>query len=43
MPVIVVEAGFMTNEAEEKKLLSKEYQALLVQGIVDGVQEYFGE
>lgn len=43
MPVIVVEAGFMTNEAEEKKLLSKEYQALLVQGIVEGVQEYFGE
>lgn len=43
MPVIVVEAGFMTNEAEEKKLLSKEYQALLVQGIVDGLQEYFGE
>ncbi len=43
MPVIVVEAGFMTNEAEEKKLLSKEYQTLLAQGIVEGVQEYFGE
>lgn len=43
MPVIVVEAGFMTNETEEKKLLSADYQALLVQGILEGVKEYFGE
>ncbi|MGN1084144.1 MAG: N-acetylmuramoyl-L-alanine amidase, partial [Lachnospiraceae bacterium] len=43
MPVIVVEAGFMTNEAEEKKLLSADYQKLLVQGILEGVREYFGE
>lgn len=43
MPVIVVEAGFMTNEAEEKKLVSAQYQALLVQGIVEGIQEYFQE
>ena len=43
MPVIVVEAGFMTNEAEEKKLVSAEYQALLVQGIIEGVKEYFEE
>ena len=43
MPVIVVEAGFMTNEAEEKKLIDPEYQALLVEGIVAGVEEYFGE
>ena len=43
MPVVVVEAGFMTNAEEEKKLVSAEYQALLVQGIVDGIQEYFKE
>lgn len=43
MPVILIEAGFMTNEAEEKKLLSAEYQALLVQGILEGVEEYFKE
>ena len=43
MPVILIEAGFMTNEAEEKKLLSTEYQDLLVQGIVEGVEEYLNE
>lgn len=43
MPVILIEAGFMTNEAEEKKLLSAEYQDLLVQGIVEGVEEYLNE
>ena len=43
MPVILIEAGFMTNEAEEKKLLSTEYQELLVQGIVAGVEEYWNE
>lgn len=43
MPVIVVEAGFMTNEAEEKRLLDADYQALLVQGILEGVKEYFGK
>lgn len=43
MPVILIEAGFMTNETEEKKLLSADYQALLVQGILEGVEEYFKE
>ncbi|MCH5272816.1 MAG: N-acetylmuramoyl-L-alanine amidase [Lachnospiraceae bacterium] len=43
MPVILIEAGFMTNEEEEKKLVSAEYQALLVQGILEGVRKYFGE
>lgn len=40
MPVIVVEAGFMTNEAEELKLVSRAYQTLLARGIVEGVKEY---
>lgn len=43
MPVIVVEAGFMTNEAEEKKLLDGAYQSLLVKGMVAGIEEYFEE
>ena len=43
MPVVVIEAGFMTNAEEEQKLVSAEYQALLVQGIVDGIQAYFEE
>lgn len=41
MPVVVIEAGFMTNAEEEKNLLNEEYQALLVKGIVKGIQEYF--
>lgn len=41
MPVILVEAGFMTNAEEEKNLLDETYQALLVQGMLQGIQEYF--
>ena len=43
MPVILIEAGFMTNEEEDKKLQDPEYQAKLVQGIVEGIEEYFEE
>jgi len=43
MPVILIEAGFMTNEEEDKKLQNPEYQAKLVQGIVEGIEEYFKE
>jgi len=43
MPVILIEAGFMTNKAEDKKLQDPEYQEKLVQGIVKGIEEYFGE
>ncbi len=43
MPVILVEAGFMTNEEEDRKLQAPEYQAKLVQGIVEGIEEYFEE
>ena len=43
MPVILIEAGFMTNEEEDKKLQDPVYQEKLVQGIVEGIEEYFGE
>ena len=43
MPVILIEAGFMTNVEEDKKLQDPEYQAKLVQGIVAGIEEYFEE
>ena len=43
MPVILIEAGFMTNKAEDEKLQTPEYQGKLVQGIVKGIEEYFGE
>lgn len=43
MPVILIEAGFMTNKAEDEMLQDPAYQAKLVQGIVEGIEEYFGE
>lgn len=43
MPVVLIEAGFMTNKAEDEKLQDPEYQAKLVQGIVQGIEEYFKE
>lgn len=43
MPVILIEAGFMTNEEEDRKLQDPDYQEKLVQGIVNGIEEYFEE
>ncbi len=43
MPVILIEAGFMTNEEEDRKLQDPEYQEKLVRGIVEGIEEYFKE
>ncbi|MBQ8315836.1 MAG: N-acetylmuramoyl-L-alanine amidase [Lachnospiraceae bacterium] len=43
MPVILIEAGFMTNAEEDRKLQDPEYQTKLVQGIVEGIEEYFKE
>ena len=43
MPVILIEAGFMTNKAEDERLQDPEYQAKLVQGIVNGIEEYLNE
>ncbi len=43
MPVILIEAGFMTNKEEDEKLQKPEYQEKLIQGIVEGIEEYFEE
>ncbi|TJY44570.1 N-acetylmuramoyl-L-alanine amidase [Cohnella pontilimi] len=43
VPVTLIEAGFMTNPAEDRKLSQASYQALLVKGISDGVDRYFGK
>ena len=42
MPSILVEHGYITDRYEGKRLMTDYYQNLLVQGIVNGVDEYFG-
>ena len=41
MPAILVEAGYLTNAAEEKLLFTDEYQNKVVEGIVNGIINYF--
>ncbi len=41
MPSILVETGFLTNPAEEKKLRDKAYRARLANAILAGVRSYF--
>lgn len=41
MPAILVEAGFLTNAAEEKLLFTEEYQNKIVDSIVRGIEYYF--
>lgn len=42
MPVTLIEVGFMTNPKEDKKLKTTKYQNKLAQGMVDGIDDYFG-
>lgn len=42
MPVTLIEAGFMTNKEEDKKLAQDSYQDKLAKGMVQGIEEYFG-
>jgi N-acetylmuramoyl-L-alanine amidase len=40
MPAVLVEMGFLTNEAECKKLIDEEYRTKLAEGIVHGIIDY---
>ncbi len=40
MPAILVEAGFFTNPAEEKKLLNSKYRDTIAAGICKGIKSY---
>ncbi|MCR5785635.1 MAG: N-acetylmuramoyl-L-alanine amidase [Eubacterium sp.] len=41
IPVTFVEMGFMSNEAEDKKMATTSYQDEIAEGIADGIEEYF--
>lgn len=43
MPSILVETAFISNPRECKRLLSKNYQKQVCQGIVDGIKRYIQE
>ncbi len=43
IPASIVECGFLSNEEEEKMLLTDEYQDKLAWGIYNGIMDYFYE
>lgn len=42
IPVTLIEMGFLTNPAEDKKLNNSGYQKKLAYGMANGVDKYFG-
>lgn len=43
VPTVLVECGFLSNEAEEAKLKTLEYQGLLAKGVKQGIDSFFGK
>jgi len=40
MPAVLVEIGFISNPAEERKLKNKEFRKKIAQGILKGIKDY---
>lgn len=43
IPSILVETAFITNPAEERKLVNPDYQEKLAKAILGGIEEYFAQ
>ena len=43
VPVTILEMGYLTNAEEEQLLISDDYQNKIVQGIVEGLNNYFSQ
>ncbi|WFA08919.1 N-acetylmuramoyl-L-alanine amidase family protein [Tissierella sp. Yu-01] len=41
MPAVLVEVGYLSNAQEEARIRDGNYQNLVVQGLVNGIQNYF--
>lgn len=42
MPVTIVEMGFMSNPGDDAQMADPEFEKLMVRGIADGIDAYFG-
>lgn len=42
IPVTLIEMGFMSNSAEDKKMQKKSFQNKMAEGMADGIDAYFG-
>lgn len=43
VPVTIIEMGFMTNESEDRKMNDPDFQKLMVDGLVYGIEMYFAK
>lgn len=42
IPVIILEMGFMSNENDDRNMQDSDYQKLMITGIVEGINGYYG-
>lgn len=42
IPVMILEMGFMTNEQDDHNMADSDYRKSMVQGIVNGIEQYYG-